>query len=483
MNTSDGSKVIEAFEEAEQAHVFRYWCDLNTVERERLLDQARQIDLVELKNALDQALESQLSPSLRLADLKPAPWIPLPVEPKGELRWKEAKAIGEELLYEGKVVAFTVAGGQGTRLGYNGPKGAYPVTPLTNKSLFQVFAEKLKAAHRRYGRNVDWVLMTSEINHKQTQNFFKEHNYFGLNPDGVRMVPQGMMPAVLETGEILLESKSRIAMNPDGHGGFFRVMAKSGLAKKLQDSGIEVITYFQVDNPLVPFLEPEFFGFHATAGAEMSSRATPKKDPNEKVGVFCLNKGSLAVIEYSDLPDELAQCRTSDGNLMFNAGSLAMHVISPAFAERVGGGDGACKLPYHAARKKVPTINEQGNPIVPDQPNGIKLETFVFDAVPFAKNSCVVEVVREEAFSPVKNATGIDSINTCRNDQVKQFARWAKAAGADLKIDDKGVPDCLFEVAPEFATNENEFSRRWNEIGRPSIEDGLILDENSTGAF
>ncbi|MFP6900346.1 MAG: UTP--glucose-1-phosphate uridylyltransferase, partial [Opitutales bacterium] len=309
MNTNDGSEVIAAFEDANQPHVFRFWSDLDEVERKQLLSQASQIDLLELKNALRQALEQKRAPSLSLGDLEPAPWVSLPMDPQGELKWKEAKAIGEELLHAGKVVAFTVAGGQGTRLGYNGPKGACPVTPLTNKSLFQVFAEKLKVGHRRYGRNLDWVVMTSEVNHEQTKGFFKKHNYFGLDPNGVRLLPQGMMPAVLDSGEIILETKSRIAMNPDGHGGVFRVLAKSGLAKELQEAGTEVITYFQVDNPLAPFLEPEFLGFHTAAGSEMSSRAAPKKSPDEKVGVFCLRNGTLSVIEYSDLPDQLAQCR------------------------------------------------------------------------------------------------------------------------------------------------------------------------------
>lgn len=284
-----------------------------------------------------------------------------------------------------------------------------------------------------------------------------------------------MMPAVLETGEILLESPSRIAMNPDGHGGAFRALANSGATEEMIEKGIEIITYFQVDNPLVPFLEPSFLGFHASTGSQMSSRAAPKTGPEEKVGVFCLRNGYLTVIEYSDLPEKLAHLRQRDGTLTFRAGNLAMHAIDPKFAHKVGKRSNECKLPFHAARKKIPTIDEKGNPVSAKEPNGIKLETFVFDALPFAKNPCVMEVSRQDAFSPVKNADGIDSIQTCRADQLRKFARWAKAAGAEIDTDASGLPGIDFEISAGFALDQEEFALRWKETGRPSILEGTIF--------
>jgi len=478
LSDNDGTSVRAAFAEAGQGQVFRFWERLDPGERNRLIHQASEIDLAELEDAVRQALEQSESASDACSDLEPAPWIPLPADTEGERRWREVEGIGEDLLRMGKVAAFTVAGGQGTRLGYDGPKGAFPVTPVSKKPLFQVFAERLKAAERRYGKTTPWFVMTSEANHERTKTFFEERDFFDLGLDAVHFLRQGMMPAVLETGEIMLERPDRIAMNPDGHGGAFRVLTKSGAAKNMQEAGIEVITYFQVDNPLAPFLEPAFLGFHASSGSEMSSRAAPKTGPEEKVGVFCLRRGALTVIEYSDLPDELAHLREEDGTLIFQAGSLAMHAIDPVFAERVGRGEMAFKLPSHAARKKVPTIDKEGNPIFPDEPNGIKLETFVFDAIPLAKQPCVVEVARKEAFSPVKNTEGVDSVDTCRADQLRRFARWAKAGGAELETDETGLPAISFEIDPGFAFDEREFARRWKEAGEPAIEEGLVFDEN-----
>ncbi|MFP6854535.1 MAG: UTP--glucose-1-phosphate uridylyltransferase, partial [Opitutales bacterium] len=391
MNSTDGTAVRSTFEREGQDHVFCFWDRLNSKERDHLLRQASQIDLNELRHAIDQALQPGECAAQPYADIEPAPCISLPLGEESRRQWEDAGVIGEELLSSGKVAAFTVAGGQGTRLGCEGPKGAFPITPVSQKSLFQLFAEKIKAANARYGGCMSWFVMTSTANHDQTKRFFAERDHFGLNAAKITFLCQGMMPAVLETGKILLASSSSIAMNPDGHGGSIRVLAKSGAAKKMQDEGIEVITYFQVDNPLAPFLEPSFLGFHFSAGSEMSSRAAPKNKPEEKVGVFCLRGESLTVIEYSDLPNELAQLRNKDGSLIFHAGNLAMHAINPSFVERIGTGGKASQLPFHAARKKVPTINEKGDPIIPDAPNAIKLETFVFDALPLARRTCVLE--------------------------------------------------------------------------------------------
>jgi len=475
LSSNLGQETRLAFAEAKQGQVFRFWDKLNQVEREALVSQANQIDLIELREGLHQALNSDLSEAQSFANIEPTPWISLPADLESDHCWRDAHEQGEELLRKGRVAAFTVAGGQGTRLGYNGPKGAYPVTPVTKKPLFQVFAEKLKAAEKRYGKNILWFVMTSEANHSQTKEFFNQSNYFGISSSSIRFIQQGMMPAVLETGEIILESPSRIAMNPDGHGGSFRALANSGATEEMIKKGIEIISYFQVDNPLAPFLEPSFLGFHASTGSQMSSRAAPKTGPEEKVGVFCLRNGSLTVIEYSDLPEKLACHRQSDGSLTFKAGNLAMHAIDPSFAHKLGKRTHDCKLPFHAARKKIPTIDEKGNPVSPKKPNGIKLETFVFDALPFAKNPCVMEVSRQDAFSPVKNADGTDSIQTCQADQLRKFARWARAAGAEIDTDASGLPSINFEISAGFALDHEEFALRWEEVGKPSIIEGTVF--------
>jgi UDP-N-acetylglucosamine/UDP-N-acetylgalactosamine diphosphorylase len=476
LNANLVSEVRSAFEEAGQGHVFNFWDRLGQEERRHLLKQACQIDLTRLKDASREALGQAGFANDSDADLEPAPWIPLPSGVDATRLWEEAEGIGEELLNAGKIAAFTVAGGQGTRLGFNGPKGAFPITPVSQKSLFQLFAEKIKAAQMRFEKPIMWFIMTSEINDEATKKFFIDNDNFGLSSSRVRFLRQGMMPAICPTGEIILERPDRISMNPDGHGGFFRAVVDNGVAEEMRNAGIETISYFQVDNPLAPFLEPAFLGFHSMSGSEMSSRAAHKKGPDEKVGVFCKRNGNLSVIEYSDLPDNLARLRSEDGNLVFNAGNLAMHAIDLAFVERIGKNKGIYKLPYHSAKKKVPTVDAQGCKVTPKEPNGIKLETFVFDAIPLAKAPCIVEVCRADAFSPIKNADGEDSIATCRSDQLRKYARWVREAGGELPIDETGEPNISFEITPQFADNQDEFTRRWRDISNPCIEDGLILD-------
>lgn len=465
------------FEDAGQGQVFRFWPTLNDAQRESLLAQAREIDLAELARLNATLVVRQGAGSVDLSGLEPVQCITLP-EAGGDLTaWTEAKLAGENALRRGKVAAFTVAGGQGTRLGYDGPKGTFGVTPVREHSLFQVFAEKLLAAQRRYGCELMWFIMTSHANHTATLAFFDRHKYFGLRAEQVHFFRQGRMPAVDFEGRILLAAPDTIALSPDGHGGSLRALVRSGAVEHMERAGIEILSYIQVDNPLVSVFQPAFIGFHIQSGSEMSSRMIPKAFNKEKVGNFCRQHGKVVVIEYSDMPDTLTSLKDGHGQFVYRAGSIAIHLLATSFVRRMGEGTTGVVLPFHRADKKIPTVDVAGSPVQPSSTNGVKFEMFVFDALPFAHNPIVVEAARADEFSPVKNAEGVDSPQTCREDQQRQWARWMHASGVPVPVDATGLPLFRIEVSPLFATDEDSFAQSWAKLNpKPALKDGLVLE-------
>lgn len=468
------------YEARGQGHVFAHFDALSATEQQALLGQAAAIDLAEVASLYESLVQGGGPEDGSLLDgLEPADYIPLPGhrDDADPSLWREATLKGEAALRTGRVAAFTVAGGQGTRLGFDGPKGTFGVTPVLGKSLFQVFAEKILAASRIYGRPVPWYLMTSVLNHEATVSFFERHEYFGLKKERVHFFTQGFLPAVDAGGKILMAGKGEIALSPDGHGGALRALVRSGSVRQMEADGIDILSYFQVDNPLVRCLDPAFIGFHLMNESDLSSKMVPKAYPGEKVGVFCQKHGKARVVEYSDLPEELANATDSDGGLRFRAGSIAIHLFNRDFIDRLGGGgDESARLPFHLAHKKVPHLDAAGVRHEPKAPNGYKFEMFVFDALPFARNPVIVETGRADDFSPVKNAEGVDSPRTCRDDQLRQFARWAQAAGIDLKTDETGLPPFAFEVSPLFADTAARFKKAWEALPhQPVLTDGLVL--------
>jgi UDP-N-acetylglucosamine/UDP-N-acetylgalactosamine diphosphorylase len=285
------------------------------------------------------------------------------------------------------------------------------------------------------------------------------------------------MPAVDFEGKIMLESKGGIAMSPDGHGGSLRALERSGSLDLLKSEGIDALSYFQVDNPLVRCVDPSFIGWHVLTKSEMSSKMIPKAYPLEKVGHFCEQRGRKVVIEYSDLPAAMQQeLDPATGKLRFIAGSIAIHILDRDFVRRMAAG-GENALPFHRADKKIPTIDASGAAIKPEKANGVKFEMFVFDALPSAKNPVIIETPRADDFSPVKNATGVDSAKTCRDDQLRQFARWLVANGAEVKTDQTGLPAATIEVSPLFGYDEDSFADSWKRLARkPVVKDGLYLE-------
>jgi UDP-N-acetylglucosamine/UDP-N-acetylgalactosamine diphosphorylase len=442
-------------EAAGQSRLAKALMSLSGKSKERLERQLEQIDWDELPRLIKDYVLKKPETTIP-SDLSPAPFFPLkPRDAKEGEHYKMALAEGRRLLSSGKVAALTVAGGQGTRLGFDGPKGTFPISPVKHKTLFQIFAEGLKRNSEKYGARIQWFIMTSELNDATTREFFKSNSFFGLPSNSVSFFTQGTMPAIAYDGSLLLAEPDSLALAPNGHGGTLLALRKSGALDLMSKLGVEHISYFQVDNPLVPVVDPFFIGLHSLEKAEISAIMLPKTNPYEKLGNFCLSKGRLEIIEYSDMPKDLAEKRNHDGSLAFIAGSPAIHVISRAFVERLTK-DGRLDMPWHRADKKVAFIDDSGKAVSPEKPNAVKLESFIFDALPLATKTMVIEGRREELFAPTKNPTGVDSVESCRAMMVARDARRLELAGAKVPRKSDGFPDCLVEISPLLAFDDED---------------------------
>ena len=453
----DWKTLKESFEKAGQEHVFRFWGELTEEDRKRFLEQLEKIDL-DLLNHLTETFIRNSHVNKFNGQLETAEVIPIPQTEEDRSRARTAKAIGEEALRKGKVGLILVAGGQGTRLGYPGPKGMFPITPVKNKSLFQWHAEKIRAIEKPYHVELPWYIMTSESNDRQTREFFKANNYFGLNSSRIFFFIQDMLPAVDQEGRIILDEKGHVFTSPNGHGGTLLALYESGALQDMRRRGVEQLFYFQVDNVLVKIADPIFLGYHIQQNAEMSSKVIPKRDPYEKLGIIGIHNGKLSVIEYSDLSEEDMLARNPDGSLKYNAGSIAIHIFRRDFLEAET--EKGFKLPYHMAHKKIPFVNENGERVEPKEPNGYKFETFIFDALRDTTSSVVMETVREEDFSPVKNKEGEDSPATARRDLRDLFGCWLEKAGVKIPRDESNHVVGAIEISPLFALDEDELIRK-----------------------
>lgn len=468
MRSTDRSlkKLIDTVHENEQEHIFNYWDQLSKAQKGQLISQIRPIDF----NLLDQLYSNWKNNAghERYPQLNPANMISLSQREKED---KDTLPIGTEALQKGQVAAFLVAGGQGSRLGFDGPKGMYRVTPVIKKSLFQLHAEKIFAMARRYETVIPWYIMTSETNHGQTKSYFIENGYFGLQSDNVYFFNQEMMPALNKQGKLILTSNHQIFCSPNGHGGSIKALWDSGAIDDMQKRGIKYIFYFQVDNVLAQICDPAFLGYHIRYNSEMSNKVVRKVSPEEKMGIICELDGRTGVIEYSDLSEQDMYARESDGSLRYWAGNIATHIINVDFIIRENK-DGF-KLPYHFAEKEIPFIDASGKLLKPGHKNGLKFETFVFDAIADVKNTISIEVDRSKEFSALKNMEGFNSPKTVRSDLLRTYAAWLGEAGFDIKVDGDKVPDIELEISPLFALNAADVKARRHEIH--NVYNGLYL--------
>jgi len=460
--------VKKRLQEHSQGHLLAFWGQLDAARRQSLLAQIRRLDLDKIDGWVENFVRKTTFSDVPAGLMPAQSYGSEPADPQQERKYAQAVELGKELLAAGRVAAFVVAGGQGTRLGFDGPKGNFPISPLKNKTLFRIFAETIAAASQRYQTCCPWYVMTSPSNHDETVKIFRSNNYYGLGEKNVFIFRQGTFPNFGFDGKILLADKTEISCSPDGHGGSIKALFRSGAIEDMKKRGVEFISYWQVDNPLINVFDPLFIGLHALDEAEMSSKAIMKNSPYERVGNFCIADGRLFVIEYSDLPDELAEQKNPDGSLVFALGSIGIHIISTAFVERLNAE--GFSLPVHRAVKKVPHIDLQANHIEPDEPNGVKLETFIFDALPLASKSVILETVRSQEFSPTKNATGIDSVESTREMMMNRAADWLESAGVNVPKGPDSLPDCVLEIAPSFALYKQDVRERLDQI--PEIKPG-----------
>ena len=444
MNYAQAEKMLKS---CGQEHVLAYWKTLSKKQQSELL---AQIATIEVKNVKYCAQALKKGGDTFDSSKGKAPKV---AELSGEAL-KNAIKLGEKELKAGRVAALLVAGGQGSRLGYDGPKGCYSIGPITGASLFYFHARKILARSIRYGASIPFYIMTSEANNEATVRCFEENDYFGLNPKDVFFFTQGMWPGMTKEGKIILDQPGHIFMSPDGHGGLLAALKKSGALVDMKKRGIKSVFFFQVDNPLVEIADPAFIGYHIAEKSEYSLKLCAKRNPYEKVGMPMQFGNAFRMVEYTEMSDEQCNRKAKNGKLYFLYGSPAIHVFDRAFLER----EASKAMPLHLAFKKIPHV-DNGKVVKPTEPNGYKFEKFIFDILPNAKRAAFLAFDQKNEFSPVKNAEGNDSPATCKMDMQNKWKKWFAEIGVKLP---KGIP---VEVDPAYAIDAADLRENGIALG------------------
>ncbi|ODQ66114.1 udp-n-acetylglucosamine pyrophosphorylase [Nadsonia fulvescens var. elongata DSM 6958] len=463
---TDVQSLRKAYEDAGQGHVFTFYDSLSSSDQESLLNQIAnlQITPAEITKIANSAIEAHqdILFSTDPVDIKPLPSTSYASVVDSDVTTIDSwNTLGLDLISQNSVAVILLAGGQGTRLGSSAPKGCYDVGLPSHKSLFQLQAERIakiqqladKHANKpAFSSVVPWYIMTSGPTRKPTEDFFKANSFFGLNPANVIFFEQGVLPCFTPEGKIIMETPSKLAVAPDGNGGIYLALHRSGVLADLKSRGIQHIHTYCVDNCLVKVADPIFIGFSAEKKLDIATKVVRKRDAHESVGLIVSKNSNPSVIEYSEISKELAEATESSVNgeslLKFRAANIVNHYYSYNFLSSIPSWTPeSINLPYHVANKKISYVDlESGDLIKPTQPNGIKLEQFVFDvfsSLDFSRFASL-EVHREEEFSPLKNApgTGSDDPETSRDDLLQQSTRWIAAVGAS--VEENG----LVEVSP-----------------------------------
>lgn len=427
-----------------QQHVLRWFDALPADAQQRLLIQITALDLDWLERTFTSELEG-----VRPADIAPYREV---IRPARDSRREAALRAGESALGAGRVGTLLVAGGQGSRLGFDGPKGAFPIGAISGRTLYQIHAERQLALGRRHGIVPPLYVMTSDANHEATCELFAESGRFGLPPDRVLIFQQGLAPAVDEQGRLLLDAMEHIVMTPNGNGGLFAAMRDGGAFDHMEASGVDVISYIQVDNPLARSCDPLFVGYHLLGESDFSCKAIDKVGPREKVGCYASVRGRLRIVEYTELPAALAEQRDERGELLYGQSNPGLFIWSRRFAEAQAA---RLDLPFHKAHKKIPHLDERGALVRPTAPCGYKFESFAMDTLPDAPRSLVMWCDRDAEFAPVKNASGVDSPESARRLMTRLYGAWIQAAGGTVAEETASI-----EINPLYALDATDVARQ-----------------------
>ena len=455
-------RIIDQLSALGQAELFNFWEQREESQKEKLQGDLRELDLNLLQTLLSNlegapAVKSTQAP---LRHLSKADFPDL----------QKIHIVGETAIAAGKTGYLMVAGGQGSRLGFDGPKGMFPISPLRKASLYQIFSEKILAARRRYQLPQHWYIMTSPLNHQDTIDVFEINRFFGLVEEEVHFFKQGLFPSVTKAGKLTLVRDGGLCRNPDGHGGVIAALRREGLHRHMAAEGLEQLFYFQVDNPLLDIPDPLFLGIHLQQKSEMSSKVVPKISPEEKLGVIGLIDGKPGVIEYSDLSPEQMYARNDRGELLYSHGSIAIHILNVDFLSRSG-----LNLPLHRALKNVNALvpGARGNEFKEIQV--VKFEKFIFDAIPRAENPVFWETERLDEFAPLKNRSGADSIETCVAGIIEKYARWLERNGVAVPRDLKGRSRFKIEISPLYSIYPETLKVRLQKSVNKINEDTLLV--------
>ena len=401
----DVELVKKTLKKYSQEHLLNGYEKLSKQKQKELLEQIEGIDF-ELINSLYNNTKKELE--IQESQIEPIEYLD-----KSKLNgdYKEYQKIGEDAIKAGKLAAVTMAGGQGTRLGHNGPKGTFDIGLNSHKSLFELLSDSLKEEGKKYGVIIPWFIMTSKENNKETVEFFAKNKFFGYEKDkNIFFFIQGELPMVDTEGKILIGEDGLVKEAANGHGGIYEALVKNGMTKKMRELGVEWIFIGGVDNCLVKMVDPIIMGIAIKKHVTAAGKSVVKANPQEKVGVFCKRNGKPSVVEYTEIPTEMAEATDKNGELVYGESHILCNLFNIEAVERMG----SKPLPYHTAFKKATYIDKDGNKVVPDGPNAYKFEAFLFDAFGELDDMAILRVKREEEFAPVKNATGTDSPETAR---------------------------------------------------------------------
>ena len=394
---------IEILKANNQEHLLNYLKMANENGKKELIKEIENINFDELKELYkiskkdkEKALESQLIEHIKFVDKYKM----------NEDDFNKYKEAGENIIKNGEYAVVTMAGGQGTRLGHNGPKGTFllDIKPKP-KYLFEILTDSIKRANEKYGVILNWYIMTSTENDEKTEEFFKEHNYFDYPKNKIKFFKQGNLPLISEEGKLLVDENLHIKYAADGNGCIYKSMRLDGVLDDMKQKGIKWVFIGAVDNALLNMVDPILLGLTVCDGNQIGSKSVVKRSPEEPVGVFCKRNGKPGVIEYTELPTEMAHEVDEEGELLFGESHIMCNLYSFEALEKIS----KERLPYHSAHKKAPYMNEKGEFIKVKEPNAYKYEAFIFDGFAYFDNISVLRGRRNEDFAPVKNAEGPDS--------------------------------------------------------------------------